>query len=381
MQKIEKITSIPDESHEEARFREAYASFGSEGVTATANPHGHLLQITRYLGNEPSGFYCVDLPDTPPPDSIIKRLDKLGSCYHDRNGLDKPRMSCDPNMGMQLEFDNSEAPQAWILNNRTPALKFIHDRWPLFVTETPAFDLSIQYLISEKTIYQEYSFKLKQGRQVANIPTLSINANLLIRNLNFIESNNENIRAHKDVCYADYLTPDSSRIIRRHGSLQTGITGKNTIALVIMPFINGQHCSIQSIEGQSLYQIATTNDELQYLQKTGEMVVTIAYTLEFMESGEATVLSIATNHSSKATQDSSQAAMDLWKAKRKMDREFEILSFTEETRLNFILRRNLEHVLSVCSIPTRDSSEAGFVPIALTCGDMSSHQVLMAASL
>ncbi|KAJ0339954.1 hypothetical protein KNSL1_011791 [Colletotrichum chrysophilum] len=49
--------------------------------------------------------------------------------------------------------------------------------------------------------------------------------------------------------------------------------------------------------------------------------------------------------------------------------------------LDFCLRRNLEHILSVCSIPVPKSSGDKISPVALTCGDAESHRVSTAASL
>lgn len=363
MKDLARVTSIPDESNKNARSRPAYASFGDDGVTATANAHGHLLQITRYFGNEPSGFYCVDLPDTPPPNLIPQRLDTLNDSYQDHD------------VGMRLELEDSEE---WVANSKTPMLKFIDDRWPLFVTETPSFDLSIQYFISEKTIYQEYSFELKKERQVESIPKLFINANLLIRNLNFVESSDENNRIDPDEEFF-YKTHHNSRIIRKHGSLQTGIPGNSTVGLVIMPFIDGSYCTMKK-KDRHTYQICPRNDVSLHPQGSRRVVVTIAYTLELMGSANDS-LATPTN-GFKATQYPSQAANDLSKAKSMMDTmNFEILLFAKERHLNFVLRRNLEHILSVCSIPIGDSSETSITPIALTCGDISNHRIMAGASL
>lgn len=268
---------------------------------------------------------------------------------------------------MRLEFDTSEAYGDWKIDNTTPTLKFIHHRWPLFITETSAFDLRIKYFVSKKTIYQEYSFKLKERCKIEYLPKLSINANLLIRNLNYVEPNKEN--DHTDEHYSYYEAPDNSFIIRKYKPLEKGSIERKTVGLVIRPFVNDRPYNIQKIEDPNSYQITPGVHELQRLQNDGKMVVTIAYTLVLMESDAA------------ATQSSSQAEADLLKAKSKLDTKFGILPFTKEKNLNFILERNLEHILSVCSIPIRDPSEADIVPIALTCGDVSNHRVVAASSL
>lgn len=64
-----------------------------------------------------------------------------------------------------------------------------------------------------------------------------------------------------------------------------------------------------------------------------------------------------------------------------VENPFEVLSLTADPHLNFVFRRNLEHILSVCSIPIDESSNDGIYPIALTCGDLAGHRVATAASL
>jgi hypothetical protein len=55
---------------------------------------------------------------------------------------------------------------------------------------------------------------------------------------------------------------------------------------------------------------------------------------------------------------------------------FTKLTFAENDRhLDFMIRRNLEHILSVCSIPTPNKGTA------LTCGDISGHRLVTSASL
>jgi hypothetical protein len=353
-----RITSVPDGFNPNAYSRPSYASFGDEGVTATANAYGHLLQITRYFGNEPSGFFCVDLPDTPPPNLVASRRDQLQNSYEDRN------------VGMRLEFENSEGPEDWTVNSQAPpAMKFIDDRWPLFITQTPSFDLSIQYIVSKKIIYQEYTFEPKNERQIENIPKILINTNFLIRNLNFIESNDENDRWDPAID-SFYQTHHDSRIIRKHVSLQTSKSEFDAVGLVIMPFINGQPCNIEK-KDRHRYMLFPRSDVSEHARTNGKMVVTLAYTLELMKAA----------NSPTAVHDVSRATQDLETATRMKNMSFEILSFADETHLNFILRRNLEHILSVCSIPVGEPSENGIVPIALTCGDITYHRIMAGASL
>ncbi|KAB2109626.1 hypothetical protein AG0111_0g1109 [Alternaria gaisen] len=56
---------------------------------------------------------------------------------------------------------------------------------------------------------------------------------------------------------------------------------------------------------------------------------------------------------------------------------FTRLEFSRNVHLDFIMRRNLEHTLSVCSVPTLQPNRDG---IALTCGDISGHRIVNSAS-
>ncbi|KAI5919338.1 hypothetical protein F4810DRAFT_724648 [Camillea tinctor] len=54
---------------------------------------------------------------------------------------------------------------------------------------------------------------------------------------------------------------------------------------------------------------------------------------------------------------------------------------TAQNLLEFIVRRNLEHILSACSIPLKERSIRMMrSPVALTCGDMSFHRICTSAS-
>lgn len=49
--------------------------------------------------------------------------------------------------------------------------------------------------------------------------------------------------------------------------------------------------------------------------------------------------------------------------------------------IEYIAHRNLEHILSVCSIPLEPVGPNRAVPVALTCGDMSFHRITASSSL
>jgi len=61
--------------------------------------------------------------------------------------------------------------------------------------------------------------------------------------------------------------------------------------------------------------------------------------------------------------------------------------FSSHKNLDFVIRRNLEHILSVCSMPVLFKEDGDLLvkdknpTIALTCRDMAGHRVWQLASL
>lgn len=56
-------------------------------------------------------------------------------------------------------------------------------------------------------------------------------------------------------------------------------------------------------------------------------------------------------------------------------------SSSPSDHIEYLIWRNLEHILSVCSVPVGPKRDGEIQPIALTCGDLSMHRVCTSASL
>lgn len=357
-------SSIPNDAPEEARLRATYASFGDDGVTATATAYGHLLQITRYFGNRPSGFFCIDLPHILEPYHVGSRTEQLqNSCS-------------DPKDGMRLRFDDSEVDESWEIHEEIPKMGFIQDRWPTFNTESSSFDIEIRYWISNKTVYQMYTFTLKDGLtpQQIQIPPIMVNADVRLRNLDFTRDDAENSRDTSSSSYRHQRSSDGKYIIAMHQVQETGRESLDGVALLTSIMINR---SLQNWveDGTNNFIIPPALS----LLNNGKLEITVAYTLEVVSSATVgTTPSVVPEH------------LDI--AQQIFQGPFQAISFTEDQHLNFILRRNLEHILSVCSIPIdkpfrNDSGSQdieandGKAYIALTCGDISGHMIENSASL
>lgn len=316
------------------------------------------MQIIRHFGNEPSGFFCVDPPIDIEPYYVTYRMGKLRD------------YSVDPEAGMRLHLESRERDGPWDVDTDIPSMEFVHDRWPCFTTGTPQFELSIQYIVSEKTVYQTYIFKLKgRTRTPPEIPTLTINAEVMLRDLNFIENNQENKRESNDENYSHHAPPRGRCLIRMHKAHPTGRANQDAVALFISPFIGGRAQDLSLVEGFN-YRIIPDDQAWGGLLKDGQLKITLAYTLDLIPSERVDY------------QLSPVSPRDVARAMEKLvENPFEVLSLTADPHLNFVFRRNLEHILSVCSIPIDESSNDGIHPIALTCGDLAGHRVATAASL
>ncbi|KAK4070280.1 hypothetical protein Trihar35433_4747 [Trichoderma harzianum] len=344
---------ISHDKNDKSRRHSTYASFGDEGVTATANSHGRLLQITRYFGNEVSKFFCVDFIDIPPPSSITShnRMQKIQGYMRD------------PDIGMKLHIEHPEDvdPHIWKTNTKVPTLKFKHGRWPCFITATPKFNLSIQYLISEKIVYQIYKFKFRQPEDFSKNPLLALKAMSQLGDLDSITAGDD----HKS--YFDHLSTDKNYILRTRTICQTAQNNQKTIGLVITPLVNKRHQQLKPRPDIGDYQIILDEQTLDHLKKKGTLEVILAYRLELISSCEMAHMCLISTQS-------------FTKAQALLKSPFEMPVFSLDKRLNFNMRRNLEHILSVCSIPLSSDVNGENPSIALTCGDVSGHRISATAS-
>ncbi|UKZ68575.1 uncharacterized protein TrAtP1_009600 [Trichoderma atroviride] len=354
------------ETQDKARHRPTYASFGENGLTATATAYGHLLQITQYFGNDPSGFYCVDLKDVPEPYLVTQRMEHLQSYI------------VHPDKGMRLEVENFNTSELW---DNIPKLSFPSNRWPKFESEAVSgnFSTEIQYFIHQKAVYQTYTFT-SCGESSASLPEMAFNAELLIRNLDFSNSCIWNMQEADNNSYKHRSPQRKDCILRIHeigteqdgGANQTAQNNGNAVVLAIWPFIGDSPQSVCPKGNTAKYKIIHGSQVLNG-GKNESVTVTLVYTLHFGPSSQVERDILPPS-----------PPMELLR-KLKADAEttktpFAKPLFPDDGYLGIALKRNLEHMLSVCCIPVRDSTEDKIPPIAITCGDMAGHRVANEAS-
>lgn len=304
--------------------------------------------------------------------------------------------------GIRLFFDDvgSANSAKWIAVDSVPKMTFVQDRWPSFATQTSTFYLKIQYVVSQGTVYQMYTFTLKEKELLAipQIPVLMIDANVLLRNLNFFQEDDENERESNDKHYKYDILKDGYSMATTHQVQSIGQEDKDAVALFTSLFINGRLQTFEpqdvledlydaeessegskNTQGPKYYRATLDEQALIDLKDQGCLKITVAYKVDIIST--ATIMD----------RPSACSRADHLTAELTLKAAFKRMLFSEDEHLNFILRRNLEHILSVCSIPVQGSMDNdGFLAptnssyckaIALTCGDVSGHRIATAASL
>ncbi|KAL0258643.1 hypothetical protein SLS55_006140 [Diplodia seriata] len=354
-------SKIPDDAADKARNRKTYASFGDDGTTASVNAYGHIIQISRFLNHGRSGLFCVDLPETPEPYLVKPRMERL------------VEISDDPRTGLRLEFE-SEHEDLSKLRTACPSLEFIHDRWPLYTLTTSIGNtkesarvdgLSVQYFCNNGTVFQKYTWK-PGGEPLPSLPRVRFSSDVLIRDLDFVDPEN-----HFNDQDWGYFRPrgsgDSPLILLHqlpsdsgHGESQgpNGGHAQPVAGLIMAPFAYRKLQKIENKEGR-MHEIEFTQEAKEKFLQDGTLEITMAYKLELKSSGESW----------------DDAEID--EEELETNTSYQKIKFSADRHLDFIIRRNLEHILSVCSVPV----SPGGLAIALTCGDFSGHRVSSPASL
>ncbi|KAL0938156.1 uncharacterized protein CTRU02_207887 [Colletotrichum truncatum] len=398
---------IPNDADAQAIHRKVYASYGHEGVTASANAYGNLMQITRYFGEtpgNPSGFICADFAERANrslPYHAVERLEQHNS------------MSGDPNDGFRLKFKHAGAD-----GSEVPHMSFVHNRWPYFRSATPNSATSVQHLVSDDTVYQIYTFDLDQKDITGSPPEISFCVNMRLLDLNFTKNDDgfqskssPEERWHQEQLEDDNSseeTPDQSST--GDGIRYDAMIGDNTkddpqddignqwtevrfgnnertfllsswsnrkpaglehnVGLFISLFVGDHPHHISHISERNC-NVTVEKKLWEEAKESEKLEITLAYTLK-----EIPLDLRLTDFAPPVLEE------DVLKAKSILAAPFRILQLHEDLHLNFVLWRNVEHILSVCSIPVQHKGRASdeHPAIALTCGDIASHRISIEAS-
>lgn len=363
---------------EDGKRRKSFFSFGDEGVTATVSAKGRLLRISRHFPGERTGF-CVDDPETLEPWFVISRLRDI---LHRAEGLGEGARGIGPSIdGICTET-------------------IVNDRWPTFDIElNDERKLKLQYVAYGGTIYQKFDFidynPTQDNDRLADdysVPQILVNPDLLIRDLDFVNSSNSfNEADADDVSYKSHHRDNC--LIREHmndnkkGVLSIHVLDEHDSFHFVKPDLSrnsgeshkpddpGESDESANVLGEVTHfmvqkrPMATwnTSDESSGNES---LSLVLAYTLEYVAGDKTSFVS------RPPWEQVSQTMTQLLQPYEKHS-----LTNHSNPSLDFFLGRNLEYILSVCSIPVSDTSKKEVPCFALTCGDVDGHRVAAAASL
>lgn len=160
------------------------------------------------------------------------------------------------------------------------------------------------------------------------------------------------------------------------------------IALVMKAFVGNV---VQNISEDGKIELDKLAKERA--QKDGKLEITMAYRLQLLSGTQNDML-----FSKGISLAASTMKPDCMQGTFSTSNRFMKFPFAEDFQIDFIIRRNLEHILSVCCIPIRnlptfgeieaDSSDSkpssdlrSVIATAITCGDISGHRVGSKATL
>ena len=347
------------ESHEKQYYLEThpYVSFGDSGTTASLNAFGDLIQISQTHGSSRSGFFCLDLPDTFEPYWVRIRARQLMSA-REVNGQSGGAYTFSPDLSLY------ESPQT--------RHEFIHDRWPLITLEYERVTAEVLHVAFQGAIFQQYQWSTKSDPiHYSSGLDITMAAKLLIRDLDFIDTaysfNDDEFPKN----YSYRISEDGYGFILEHEGLFRNDKECeewekfDSVFLAVSMFINGV---AQKLELSNNYDdpVIVVNSPEFFVVKGHPLQITVGYKILVRDKDWD-------GNSFPITQDSLCAMHMMLR-----EASFTRLELSRNVHMDSIMRRNLEHILSVCSIPTPQPDRDG---IALTCGDISGHRIVNSASL
>ncbi|KAF4782917.1 hypothetical protein HER10_EVM0004261 [Colletotrichum scovillei] len=407
---------------------ECDASFGDDGVTATVNAYGDLMQFSSFLGVGHSGVFSADHRIIDEPYWVRDRAEQL--------------------LKMRQDRDREELIYGLRVPNITPekcqAVGYVHDRWPRYEFDDGNLKVTMQWMVHEKTVLQQCIIA-NNGVDEVDVP-IRFARGIHIRDLDYLDRSfrfNENEGKHDQL---QTLGPNGYGWVLvhpfKHGTVnkdekddpeafrpnsrsttvsQIGTKAMDSsappspapeqpdaVAVVVSIFLDGKAVRWET-GNDSRHGDGVTELSVKSLKQNGLFEVVTAYKMTHLTRSKAKwdsfLIPPAWADVSKHLASVSFTAfrlsdhikppkdMEEEQSKGFIDRLMRYTSSTRDTQLHglpkdssinhidFVVRRNLEHILSVCVIPFPKSSETKeMAGVVLTCGDVSGHRVCSSAS-
>ncbi|KAF7680086.1 hypothetical protein GT037_001737 [Alternaria burnsii] len=232
--------------------------------------------------------------------------------------------------------------------------EFIYDRWPLITMEYERVTAEILHVAFQGAIFQQYQWSTKSDPiHYSSGSDITMAAKLRIRDLDFIDTYEDGygfILEHKDLFRSDEECEEWEKF--------------DSVFLAVSIFVNGV---AQTLELSNNYDdpVIVVNSPEFFVVQGHPLQITVGYKILVRDK-------FWDGNSFPITQDSLCAMHMMLR-----ETSFTRLELSRNVHMDFIMRRNLEHILSVCSIPTPQPDRDG---IALTCGDISGHRIVNSAS-
>lgn len=275
-------------------------------------------------------------------------------------------------------------------------LDFLHDRWPRYTKRNGDLSFTCQHYVSNGIIFVR-TLVHANAAPIGTMPEPLLSSishrpdDYHIRELDFLDDDNAFNKSSSQHSYA--LGPNGCSVILVNHDFKRNDSGKaseeyhNAVCFISAISVNS--------EVREFEDLSSDEDGPYYRvkgMKLDDFTVTPSHPLEILEAyklqlvpKEAIWRDFVISYSEFRRMDEISTDM------------FRKVSFSPDPNLDFIVRRNLEHILSVCSIPVPAKSEDGKVvsqqseeaergsnkeiAIALTCGDLSGHRLVTSASL
>lgn len=379
------------------------------------------MQFSSFLGVGQSGVFSADHSDTDEPFYVRSRAEQL---------LEMQRDQVRESVGYGLRFPSINPQQCRNLG-------YVHDRWPRYEMEDDKLKLTLQWMVHERTVLQQ-SLITNDGADDVEVPFRFAKA-MRIRDLDYLKWPNpekQPVQFQKQApngygwVFVQHLqhegvdgekkneaepTPIPSaatqieiavrdpKEVSKHEQLPS-LKPLNAVAVVVSVFVDGKavhwgHRDSTAIDlwTRSLGSKATlevvTAYTMVHLTKSNaawdEFLIPAvrADVGKYLKSVQFTEFRISkyTKPAEDKKKEKPEKSGIRWAqsvSSTKDTQPYRLPTNSSTDHIDFVVRRNLEHILSACAIPVENSSvEGGTVAVALTCGDMSMHRVCSSASL
>ncbi|CAG9996063.1 unnamed protein product [Clonostachys byssicola] len=417
------------ESHyvawESAPNPKSHFSIGEWGATASINAYGQMMLFRNFLEVETYGFISVEQKCESTPDFAHSRAERANQLeWMSGNALPIGETA------FGLKFPGLE------IGKELPRLSLLRYRWPRYQYHTDKCELDIHWMIHHNHLLQQCIVKnLETSPLDVEFKFCNPDSSMVVRGLNYTATGRGANTCFGQACpdelgWCRSTTLNKSREAILKSRQPSGGYNRPTeasgwphigesAAVVVSVFLNGEPMRWKAATSAWTHRLeARTNNDICSSSTTMEVVV--AYHLRHSESSytdlgaisipaaavrvgeflrEEPFSPICISGIDLARKDDLQSFPSPDPAIDGVDSLNEnILEAFGETaspdkHIEFLTRRHLEHIISVCAIPVHhpppNPVEIGtpgskprrrVISIALTCGDMSEHVIYASSS-